>query len=241
MSGLNKPIFPIVTFNPEEEVWNCMGTGYFINPVGAFITAKHLLFIEGKQTEKTLYAIQNIDDKEYHVRPVKQIVPHENADIMIGLLGPRRIETENHPAVPNKYFALDLEPLNTSDKISTFAFPKTEKMELENGETEFTFTGKYSEGEIIDFHQNGTSRVRNRCYQTNMRIESGASGGPVLKNGYIVGVNSSSFELPIDDEPISFITPVDYILDLEVKENSKLISVKSLINNHYIKTKNKYG
>jgi S1-C subfamily serine protease len=70
-----------------------------------------------------------------------------------------------------------------------------------------------------------------------MKIDSGASGGPVFKKGYIVGVNSSSFTLSEDDEPISFVTPIDYILDLIIKENSKEYTIRDLIKSGHIKTK----
>lgn len=236
---MDEVIFPIVTFNPDTKVWKCLGTGYFINPVGAFITAKHLLFLDGEQMEKTLYGIHNIDNKEYHVRPVTQLIPHKDADIMIGTLGERRLNQKDLPAMLSKHFVLDFEALKTADKISTYAYPNTISEVLDFPETEFTFTREFSKGEIVDYHPNGTLKVRNRCYQTTMEIKSGSSGGPVLRDGYIVGVNSSSFDLMEDEEPISFITPIDYVLDLSVKENRKLITVKELISNNYIKTKNK--
>lgn len=69
-----------------------------------------------------------------------------------------------------------------------------------------------------------------------MQMDSGASGGPVLKNLYIVGVNSSSFTLPKGKEPISFITPIDYILDLHRKADGKLMSIRKLVEKGHIKT-----
>ncbi len=237
MNKINEAIFPIVTFNPKTKIWKCLGTGYFINPVGAFATAKHLFISEGEQAELTLYGIHNVDNKEFHIRPVTKLISHNEADVIIGTLGKRRIKQEDFPFSTSKFFVLDFEPLSNDDEIITYAFPNTLREELEFGETEFTFTGKHSNGKIVDFHEKGTSKVKNRCYQTTMRIESGASGGPVIKNGYIVGINSSSFDLFGDEEPISFITPIDYILDLYVKENGKIISVKELIANGFIKTK----
>tara|TARA_B100000378_G_C18032826_1_gene408068 strand:+ start:120 stop:833 length:714 start_codon:yes stop_codon:yes gene_type:complete len=237
MSKINEAIFPIVTFDPDNNTWNCLGTGYFINPVGAFATARHLFMTDGKQTEKTLYGVQNINNEEYHLRPATKLISHNEADVMIGTLGKRRIEQKDYPASISKYFALDFDSLSKDDEISTFAYPNTIKEILQTGETEFSFKGKSSNGRIVDLHEKGTSKVKNRCYQTTMRIDSGASGGPVIKNGYIVGVNSSSFDLFGDEEPISFITPIDYILDLYVKEKERLISVKELIESGYIKTK----
>ena len=151
MSKLSEAIFPIVTFDPDTEVWQCLGTGFFINPTGAFCTAKHLFFIDGKQMEQTLYAIQKISDKEYHVRPITQLVPHTDSDVMIGTLGMRRMpDGKNMEPKTSVYFAMDFEQLDNGDNISTFAYPNTKKDDLESGETLFSFRAKSSKGLVID-------------------------------------------------------------------------------------------
>lgn len=235
---MKETVFPIVTYDPETNKWKCLGTGFFISPVGAFITAKHLFMDSDNKMEPTLYGIHNINNKEYHVRIVKKLVVHKNSDFLIGLLGNRKLSTKKdvHPQL-SKFSVLDFEPLQTGDEIYTYSFPNTTREDFQNESTEFTFNGTFSYGKIIDFHPNGSPVVRNKCYQTNMKIDSGASGGPVFKKGYIVGVNSSSFALPENEEPISFITPIDYILDLIVEENGEKISVRDLIKEGYIKTK----
>jgi Trypsin-like peptidase domain len=235
---MEETVFPIVTYNPKTEKWKCLGTGFFINPVGGFITAKHLLFDEGKMMEPTLLGIQKISEKEYHVREINTLSAHNNSDMMIGLLGKRRKDYKGIEPELSKYSVIDFETLKIEDEIYTYSFPNTTSIELNEQDEEFTFKGTYSRGKIIDYHQSGTSRLKNRCFQTNMKIDGGASGGPVFKNGYIVGINSTSFNLLDGGEPISFITPIDYILDLFVVENGKEITVKQLIEKGYIKTKN---
>jgi V8-like Glu-specific endopeptidase len=227
---IQEAVFPIVTFNPINKEWKCLGTGYFINPKGAFATAKHLFMNSDKKTEPTLYGIQKVSDDEYHVRPISKLIAHGNADIMIGTLGPRRLPNNNLKPADSKYFKLDLNKLDNGDLISTYAYPNSKREQLQNNSYEFTFQGDYATGKIIDFHERSPV-VENRCYQTNMRMESGASGGPVLKDNHIVGVNSSSFTLIEGEEPISYITPIDFILDLSVYENKRIISVNELIKN----------
>lgn len=234
---MEEAIFPIVTFNPDKKEWICLGTGYFINPFGAFMTAKHLFIDETGKMEKTLYSVHKGNGIEY-IRPVKSLTAHQNADIIVGMLGEKRIGLQSFKPPLANYCSLDLNPLAVGDKIYTYAYPNTLWEDLNESETEFTFTCAYSEGEIIDFHES-TSKVKNRCFQTNMKIDSGASGGPVFKGNYIVGINSSSFDLGKEEEhePISFITPVEYILDMNVKENGKLVKIKNLILDGHIKTK----
>ena len=96
-------------------------------------------------------------------------------------------------------------------------------------EYEFTFSGKWATGEIIDFHEEGSPVVRNRCYQTTMLIEHGASGGPVLKNDLVIGINSSGMEVMENEIPISFVTPIDLILDLSVPNGKGTITIKELV------------
>ncbi|CAA9200473.1 trypsin-like serine protease [Flavobacterium collinsii] len=234
---MKEEIFPLITFDPEKKIWKCLGTGFFINPVGAFISAKHVFMDSDKKTEKTLYSAHESESGQAYIRPIKQIVVHPNADIMIGLLGDKRIEDKNFKADISKYCNIDFESLKNDDEIYTLAFPNTEREDLNESEVEFTFTRRFSEGKIIDFHEDGSPVVRNRCYQTNMKVDSGASGGPVFKNSFIVGVNSSGYSLAEDEEPISFITPIDFILNLEVKEKNKMITVKELVEKGYIKSK----
>ena len=222
-------VFPILTFNPSSRKWKCLGTGFFISPVGAFVTAKHLFMNSDGEAEQTLYGIQSLNDKEHHVRPVKKLIYHKDADLIIGLLGNRRIGQKDFPPHLTEYYGLDLNSLENGDEIETFAYPNTLTTELEGNAFEFSFDGITSSGSVIDYHEGGSPVVKNRCYQTNMKIDSGASGGPVFKDGYVVGVNSSGYSLADEEEPLSFITPIDYILDLSVTEDDRIIPVTELI------------
>lgn len=233
---IEEAIFPMVTFDPQRKVWKCLGTGYFINPFGGFITAKHLLTDSDGKMEKTFYSVHKGNNQHY-IRSIKSLTMHKSADMIIGMLGDARIGNKKFSPPIANFCSIDLNPLKNGDKIYSYAYPNTMSQDINLSETEFTFTGVFSSGKVIDFHENGSPVVRNRCFQTNMKIDSGASGGPVFKDNYIVGVNSSGFTLDNDEEPISFITPIDYILDLKVKEKQKLVSVKQLIADSQIKIK----
>jgi hypothetical protein len=229
-------IFPLITFDPDKKIWKCLGTGFFINPIGAFISAKHVFMDSDGKMQKTLYSAHEPTDGEPYIRTIRQIVVHPDADILIGLLGKKRIKNENFDAGESQFCKIDFELLNNGDEICTLAFPNSQREDLNESEVEFTFTRRLSKGKVIDYHDRSPV-VENRCYQTNMKVDSGASGGPVFKNGYIIGVNSSGYSLAEGEEPLSFITPIDYILDLEVKEKNKMVAVKELVEKGFIKTK----
>lgn len=228
-------IFPLITYNPKTNIWKCLGTGFFINPYGGFVTAKHVAFENENSYEPTLYAIQTTKKQERHLRPIAYYRMHRNADIVVGYLGKRRlsdgsnVEPEIAPA-----FQLNLKPLSEGDEVRTFAFPLSEAAEIESGTFELSFKGTWSAGKIIEL-MDRSPLVNNKCYHTNMKIEGGASGGPVLKNNVVIGINSSGFDIT-DGDPISFVTPIDLILSLKVPDNREEITIHELVKKGHIKT-----
>ena len=232
-----EPIFPLISFNPITKTFKCVGTGFFIQPLGGFVTAKHVFFDSNGRNLPTLYAVQTTSSRQRHLRVLRHMILHPDADIAVGFLGSRRLEGKNIEPEVATPFTLNFENLNPGDKIRTYAFPLTETQDLDNDKVEFTFSGKWATGEIVDFHEEGSPLVRNKCYQTTMKIEHGASGGPVLKNNLVVGINSSGMDLLEDNVPLSYITPINYILDLSVPSGDKLISIKDLIDNGSIAAK----
>ncbi|HEY5371071.1 MAG TPA: trypsin-like peptidase domain-containing protein [Hanamia sp.] len=232
-----EPIFPLISFNSATKIFKCVGTGFFIQPLGGFVTARHVFFDNNGQNLPTLYAIQTTSNQERHVRVLRHIVTHPDADIAIGFLGQRRLAGKNIKPEIASPFTLSFDTLNAGDKIRTYAFPLTETQNLDNGKIEFTFSGKWSTGEVVDFHEEGSPLVHNKCYQTTMKIDHGASGGPVLKNDLVVGINSSGMDLFENDVPLSYITPINYILDLFVPSGDEIISVKELIDGGSISAK----
>jgi len=231
-------IFPLVSFNPDSNIWKCVGTGFFIQGYGGFVTAKHVFFDNTGEPLPTMFGIQSTSSNELHVRPVENLALHIHADIGVGMLGKRRMKGKiNIEPVIAPSFTLNFHRQKNGDNVRTFAFPLTETQTFENGEFEFTFIGKWSVGQIVDFHEEGSPMVRNRCYQTNMDIEHGASGGPVLNNDLVIGINSSGMEVMESESPISFVTPIDLILDLSVPYGKDSISIKELTKNGSIHIK----
>lgn len=232
------PIFPLISYNPDRNVWKCVGTGFFIQPLGGFVTAKHVFYENDGNHLPTLYAVQTTAAGERHVRTLKHFVPHPWADIAIGFLGKRRLQGgQNVTPEVSVPFTLNFAALNVGDYVRTYAFPLTETEASDDGSHQFTFAGKWSAGTVVDCHEEGSPLVRNKCYQTTMTIEHGASGGPVLKDDLVVGVNSSGMNVMEGEIPISFITPIEFILDLSVPQDDRMIPVKELIDGGSINAK----
>lgn len=210
-------IFPLVTFFPERQSFKCLGTGFFITPRGGFVTAKHVFFQNDGTHVPTLFGIQSLETGERIVRTVVNFVTHKNADIAIGHLGGATIQ--NIPEIPlASVFIISTQELSIGDEIKTYAFPLTETTYPGATLTEFKFLGRWSVGKIIDYHPDGMSLLRNACYQTSMKIQDGASGGPVFKDNYVIGINSTGMDVEPESEPISAITPINFIREWQFLE-----------------------
>lgn len=209
-------IFPIIYKNIKTGVYHAIGTGYFIHANGGFITAKHVLYHQEKLL-KPCYAIQTLDDKTRFIREIVAFFPHPKADIGVGMLkGQIKKGTQPHYVAA---FSISLSPPKVGDKISTYAFPKSEVVIKNNSQTG-VFRGTWSSGEIKRFIPAGEHHLlETDSFETSMHIAARASGGPVLRGAYIIGVNSTGWDIEEGQEPVSNITPVHEILDLIIKNS----------------------
>jgi hypothetical protein len=111
-------------------------------------------------------------------------------------------------------FPISIVPIQIGEAISTLGYPR---MKINNNVG--IFRCDQFEGKIIEHLPEGTAWVKDECFQTNMLIKSGASGGPVLRGNHIIGVNSSSIGMADTEEPISFITPIRKVMDLRLRDS----------------------
>jgi S1-C subfamily serine protease len=205
------------------------GTTFFLNGLGIFVTARHVFTNELKD-DIDIFVLQNLSTKQFVARKVTHLSIHPTADIAIGQLGaaldPMTAAPVNFETAPNCRVSFAI--LKNGTELSGFGYSKTGKA-IDGNLTTFTFNGTWAKGTIEDFHQNGFSMLENSCYQTNMEMNSGCSGGPVFSDGCVVGINSTSFDKTDDTSPLSFITPIAYVLPLQVDINDELITVEEMI------------
>ncbi|GEP93712.1 Trypsin-like peptidase domain-containing protein [Chitinophaga terrae (ex Kim and Jung 2007)] len=226
-------IFPLITFDPQKKDFRCLGTGFFIHPYGGFVTAKHVFIKPDGTHQPTLYGVQSLEDGTRIVRELKHLVVHPNADIAIGFLGDaKNNDAFNKNPVPASAFQLSFASPNIGDEILTYAYPLTQSEWLDDDNKQFTFQGRESAGKVEEYHKDGFLSLKNACYQTSMRIDGGASGGPVMKGAYVIGVNSTGMDF--GDDAISCITPVSFLQDLAVPSGDRLVSIPELINAGFI-------
>ena len=228
-------IFPLISFDSKQAKFKCIGTAFFFNSLGWFVTAKHVLFSNNSKMFEMIMGVQTLSTGVRVLRLITHLSIHPSADIAIGKLGVARdgkaLEVP-HELAPT--FSLSFKKLEPNDKVIAFGYPRTTK-NIEGTETTFSLLGRWTEGEVKEFLPNGSTLLKNKCYQTSMYIDTGASGGPVFKNNIVVGINSTGWDLEEGIEPLSYITPIDLVLELQVHiDDDRTVPVKYLIDAKHI-------
>lgn len=221
--------FPIIRYTEQKQI-EAIGTGFFFHPAGGFITAKHNLYSKGKYDENC-FAIHSVSKGQHLIRKIQYFEPHPDADIGVGMLRGQLLNNQTHDIHLKASLSVSLTPPQIDDEISTLAYPRMKIKKEKYG----TFPCDKYVGKILEYRQEGTGRLTNECYITNMELKSGSSGGPVLRGNNIIGVNCSSFDLGEEYEPISFITPIHMIFDLELKDSDgEITTIRKLMDSDHI-------
>lgn len=219
-------VFPIFTFL-NIGGFRCLGTGFFINEYGGFITAKHVFMDPDGQHVPRFYGVQTLLNGERVIRQLEYIDCHPHADIAHGMLGVciNQDTGEETRAPIAETLSIMLDVLDVGDKVNTYGYPIQEITDSHMDTVKIEFQGVASEGEVLQHCREGSLRTRNDCYETTLVTNAGHSGGPVMLNNNVVGVNSSSV---MGGSP-SYFTPLHYMLDLRARDgNGTLLTFREV-------------
>ncbi len=216
------PIFPILTGNNNNKTFKFIGTGFFINTFGGFLTAKHVLYDINNNPINPFYAIITHDNKQY-ISYLNRSFYHPFADICFGILrnyahvGEVSVNFDFQTPVMQ---LLENEP-QIGDVIQTFAYPNSQ-ISFKEGEQWGNFVGEWFNGKISNIiPYRDKTFYPYKIFESDMSILPGASGAPVMKNAYVIGINSSSFDFGDSENNLSYITPIKFAYDIEVELNGE--------------------
>jgi hypothetical protein len=229
-------VFPIIKalYYPDgTEVHKIVGTGFFLDSNGHFLSARHVFYNRNRLTLDlgltlkpgltfdpglaldiedaegiALYCVHSVNVNRKMVArriDVSSIIPRRDTDIVAGFVEMKQFgkgdssitEAElRTTAHINRATNMDI-PVGT--EIWTVAFPLTKVTRLENGGFNVDLQSDMYRGRITKPYPEGRDSVMlpGPCYETDMEIKGGSSGGPVFisgSSGFVFGVNSTGME-----------------------------------------------
>jgi len=223
-------IVPIVTEDKKTKELIFIGTAFFITAKGLLVTAKHCFYHKDKLIDN-LRVCYLVPGNMFLPIPITTFSLSIQYDVVYFQIQPL-VNPEKGELVSFTPLRLTLNKPQIGDQLATFGFANSTIQYLENGESKKYFNSKSYLGKYIEYHEKGFSLLKNPCYQTNIKIAGGASGGPVFdKDGCVFAICSTGYDLHDEsDEEISFVTPLSptFIMDIETL-SGKIVSVNDLI------------
>lgn len=197
--------------------YSVVGTGFYINADGLFVTARHCFEEAPGHIGRGPFGILHfMPDDQYLLRPVMRAWHSGFADVSLGVAAPM---THNKTGSPlrNDVLVLTTERPPLGHNICTYAYAGA-TVSYEGKETSIHLTPDFYERRLLNYHPHhrDAAAISWPVYETDMHIHGGASGGPVIgERGTAFAINTSSIEGQPD---VSYITPVDLILDGEIAD-----------------------
>ncbi|NQU74172.1 MAG: trypsin-like peptidase domain-containing protein [Candidatus Omnitrophica bacterium] len=165
-------IFPILQYDNVGKPKRFLGTGFFINSEGLFLTAKHV-FKDNPLLEDECYKIA-LDVTPLEVYKIGDIVMSRNYDIAKGVA--INISNVSFPRFPDKNI-----PLNQD--VLTLEYSDTLYHTLPSGSTVIKFMSSTRKGNVIKvYHSDYPESIKTLCLELSFPVFRGASGAPVIVN-----------------------------------------------------------
>lgn len=209
-------VFPLCAQGRGKK-WRFIGTAFFINHFGVFVTAKHVIeeFLESRSSpgDDALCGFLVMRDNTVAQLRVLHASAHPTADVAIGRLALLQYR-ETGEIRSTMSFPLTLRPASIGQQAITFAYPQTE-VNADQSPQLFRIAPWLFDGAVTQHFPTGRDRVMlpGNVYETNITIKGGASGGPVCdEDGNVFAINSTG----IDGTNISYASSISDIMQLVV-------------------------
>ena len=194
------PIVKVLFYPGNVEVRKVIGTGFFLNEDGIFISARHVFQGRCSALDKedadgyAVYCVHAVNiESKYVLRhiDVGSIKTRNDTDIAMGKVEMNQFGKPNENISKTElektaYFhTVTGENVAVGTKIFTVAHPLTTISNLSVGHINIDIKSEAYEGKITKHHpvSRDAGFLSWPCYETDMEIKGGASGGPVFLSG----------------------------------------------------------
>ena len=194
------PILKVLYYEDGSEIHKLIGTGFFIDNEGLFLTARHVfegrgsaLDLEGSKGY-AVYCVHAVNmERKMVIRHIDvcSIKLRNDTDIAAGHVENNQMFSST-TWISNKHLKqtgclnlISIEDIPEGTKIWTVAYPKTTIDPKKDDVVNINFVSEAYEGVITKHHPEYRDKglLSWPCYETDMEIKGGASGGPVFISG----------------------------------------------------------
>lgn len=99
-------------------------------------------------------------------------------------------------------FAINLHHPEIGNKVTALGFPNTENIHNDDGSSRHNIRGLKTTGTVTDLLFNGYRHIRESCFNSNVELIGGMSGGATLNSdGELCGINAYGIG-PTESDPI---------------------------------------
>lgn len=214
--------------------YKLIGTGFFINDHGMFITAKHVLEGEPGPIDCFYFPEEGTSIRRQLVRASLST----ESDFAIGILQQAK-HKKTGELQKNKIFSLSTYVPRDDEPISTYAYPET-VVEEKDGNIKVDFKPKWYHGKVSELFPKGMGFVKSPALIADMESIGGCSGGPVFSQnsgGGVIGINSRGIEGQYNVVSLSEALLSVVFHDITVKDRYyEHISIKELIDLGFVTT-----
>lgn len=227
-------IAPIYKVSLHGEA-RLIGTGFWVTEKGHLVTAWHVIednIGEDGIDEGPIYAMQILPNRTTIPRVLRKSQRHKTFDLALS-----ETRAPDDDAVPTWSFSLTLDEPNIGDAVGTYSFVSADQTfsgESYDGVStdrfngvlaipdlkltyELSFVARVNRGYVTDIFERARDSVMLPfpCFQSDIPIYGGNSGGPVFdKVGRVCGVNCTSYQ----GEQIAFHAALKGVLDLWARD-----------------------
>lgn len=185
--------FPLLTHDADGK-WELVGTGFYINQSGLFVTARHVVdqvLRDGRQIRPLTILHLRSDSGLFGpssstLRPIRQVWLAEIADVAVGLAGQATNKVSGAPLNAEWAWTLSWDVPRVGSIAATYAFPNSR---IPDGHHLVSVPNVYA-GRVTEVADRRDSVMLPFPYfQVDARIHGAASGGPMQVGNFVAGIN----------------------------------------------------
>ncbi len=206
-------VVPICRWHGSGRI-EAVGTGFFIEGQ-ILVTAAHVIIDCNRSPLEGLFILHYVPTNRMLRRRIIKACVHLRADVAILALEMGK-DPESGQVLGNKRLIMTKAQPAREEDIGTWAFPKS--ITSESGtQGVLEIRPKVYVGRILEEYTQGRDKVMlpGPCYETDLSLEGGASGGPVFDSrGRVFAVNSTG----IGGTDVAYVSHIQAIGALSIEQ-----------------------